>query len=100
LLSSVEAGIRLECNASNDVARLRSAYPGQYVSQSLSQPGFGLIIDDQNVSISDRPEYLASLSHGEVYAGAFFWDSANDRVDTGVGIKFDSSGIEYFVKSR
>jgi len=34
-----------------------------------------------------------------VYAGAFYWDSANDAPETGIGYKWDSSGWEFFVRS-
>lgn len=97
-LSEVEAGIRLETTATGtDTARLRSAVSGQYVSQSEAQPGVGVVIDESNVSIDTNGR--ASVSHGEVYLGSFDWDQDNNQVNTGLGFKFDSTGIEFFIKS-
>lgn len=98
LFSEVESGIRLETTASgSDEARIKSSISGQYLAQSLAVPGVGLVVDDSNTSLDDNNHN--SLSHGEVYAGAFWWDDANDQVDTGVGYKWDSSGWYFFVKS-
>lgn len=97
LFSEVEAGIRLATTATGtDEARIQSAFAGQYISQTLAQPGIGLIIDNGNVSTSGGS---TTLSHGEVYAGAFFWDTANDRIDTGLGYKWDSSGWTFEARS-
>lgn len=98
LFSEVEAGIRVATTATGtDEARIHSAFAGQYVSQALAQPGLGLVIDDSNVSTSNGQ---TTLSHGEVHAGAFWWDSANNEVDTGLGYKWDSTGWEFFVRSQ
>lgn len=98
LFSDVEAGIRLETTATGtDEARIRSAYPGQYISQALATPGLGLVPDAANVSVTDG---LASLSHGEIYAGAFYWDETNDEVETGIGYLWDADGWEFFAKSQ
>lgn len=99
LLSEVEAGIRLETSATgSDVARIHSSISGQYIAQTLARPGAGLIIDDGNVEIDQN--HHASLTHGAVYVGAFWWDSTNTQVDTGIGYKWDSTGWYFFVKSN
>lgn len=96
--SEVEAGISLETDATETAeARIRSSYPGQYISQALAQPGLGLIINSDNVVVD--ADGLISLTHGEVYGGAFYWDSENDQVHTGLGYKWDIDGWEFFVKS-
>lgn len=98
LVTEVEAGIRLETTATGtDIARVRSAYPGQYISQSEAMPGFGAVMDESNVEIDS--DGLVSLSHGEIYGGAFYWDAENDQVDTGIGYKWDTDRWEFFVKS-
>lgn len=98
LLSEVEAGIRLETTATGtDETRVRTAYAGQYISHSLAQPGLGFVVDDANVNI-DANGYV-SLSHGELYAGAFYWDTANDVPLTGLGFHIDTSGLDFFVRS-
>jgi hypothetical protein len=98
LVSEVESGIRLATTAtSGDEVRIRSAYAGQYVSQALAQPGMGYVVDDGNVSTD--ASNLSTLSHGELYTGAFYWDSANNQVDTGVGFKIDDTNWQFFIKS-
>lgn len=98
LFSDVESGIRLETTATGtDEARIRSAYPGQYISQSVAQPGLGLVVDDANVEIDASGNI--SLTHGEIHAGAFYWDDAGDAPDTGLGWTWDASGWEFFIKS-
>lgn len=80
-----------------NTARLRSALAGQYISQSLAQPGVGLNIADANVSLNDG---LASLSHGTIGVGAGWHDgsgggwSVGGTIQTFLGLTFDSSGTE------
>ena len=96
--SEVEAGIRIALGPTGShEARIRSAFAGQYVSQALANPGVALVVDDSNVTTSNGQ---TQLSHGEIYFGAFWWDSANDQVDTGLGYMFDSSGWEFFIRSQ
>jgi len=96
--SSVESGIEVSTSStSTDQARISSAIAGQYVSQSLATPGMGLYIDPSNTQLDSNDR--VSLTNGEIYAGAFWWDSNNDQVDTGIGFKWDTSGWEFFVKS-
>jgi hypothetical protein len=99
LFTDVESGIRIETTATaTDEARIHSSISGQYVAQTLAKPGIGMIVDDSNSNVGG--DNLASISHGEIYFGAFWWDDVNDQVDTGVGYKLDDSGWYFFVKSR
>ena len=98
LFSDVEAGIRLETTATGtDEARIRSAYPGQYISQAVATPGLGTVIDSENVTIDS--EGRVSLTHGEKYAGAFYWNDTTDEPETGVGYVWDTEGWRFFIKS-
>ncbi|WP_414837347.1 hypothetical protein ACK3SF_03705 [Candidatus Nanosalina sp. VS9-1] len=80
---------------STDTARIRSGYAGQYVSQSLAQPGHAVRIDSGNVNIDGSG--LVSLSHGNVKIGPFMHDGS--QVTEGFFIEFDSSGTR-FVRVR
>lgn len=98
LISEVESGLRLATRAqSGDEVRIHSAYVGQYISQSLAQPGIGFVVDETNVTTN--VDGRSRLSHGEVYVGAFWWDVGNSQVDTGLGWKLDADGWTFFVKS-
>lgn len=84
--------------SSANTARIRSAIAGQYVSQTLAQPGIGLDIAPSNVSIDS--DNLASLSHGTVALGAGWHDGSSGGwgvggpVQTFIGLKMDSGGVE------
>ena len=95
---TVEAGIQLSTGTSgSDQARIKSGIVGQYVSQALAKPGLGMFIPEEFTELNSDNE--VSLTHGEVYAGAFWWDDVNDEVETGVGFKWSTNGWEFFVKS-
>ena len=89
-----EIGIATGTNSS-DIARIRSAYAGQYVSQTLAQPGHAVRIDSENVNIDS--DGLVSLSHGNVKIGPYMHDGT--QVTEGFFIEFDSSGTR-FVRVR
>jgi len=96
---TAESGIRLATTATGtDSARVHSSITGQYVAQTVAKPGMGLIFDEANVEIDENNR--VSLTHGEIYAGAFWWDDVNDQIDTGIGYKWDSTGWYFFCKSQ
>jgi len=96
--TEVESGIEVATGTgSTDEARIHSSISGQYVSQTLAKPGMGLYIDPANTTIDSNN--FVSLTNGEIYAGAFWWDDVNDQVDTGIGFKWDTDGWKFFVKS-
>lgn len=96
--AEIESGIEVATGSgASDEARIHSAITGQYVSQTLAKPGMGLYIDPSHTTIDSNNE--VSLTNGEVYAGAFWWDEANDQVETGLGFKWDTDGWKFFVKS-
>jgi hypothetical protein len=98
LVSEVEAGIELATTATaSDVARIRSAYSGQYISQSVAQPGLGLNVDPANVEVDDDGQI--SLTHGRIDGGAYYWDAENDEPYTGLGYTWDVDGWRFFIKS-
>ena len=95
---TVESGIRLQTTAtSGDEARIKSSIAGLYIAQALAQVGVACIIDDNNVELDENNH--SSLTHGEVYVGAFWWDDTNSEPYTGVGYKWDTDGWTFFVKS-
>lgn len=89
-----EIGIATGTSGS-DTARVRSAFAGQYVSQTLAQPGHAVRIDSENVNIDANG--LVSLSHGNVKIGPYMHDGT--QVTEGFFIEFDSSGTR-FVRVR
>lgn len=82
---------------SGDIARIRSAFSGQYQSHSLAEPGLGLSIAPNNTILD--PDNLVSLDHGEITLGAFTWDEVNDVVSTGIAIQIDTNGARVILKS-
>lgn len=98
LISQSPTGLELGTRSGNDdIVRIHSAISGQYISQSLAKPGLGLEIDDSNILEDEHNQVY--LDHGRIYAGAFWWDEANDQVDTGIGFRWDETGWYFFVKS-
>lgn len=89
-----EIGIATGTNGS-DKARIRSAFSGQYVSQTLAQPGHAVRIDSENVNIDSNG--LVSLSHGNIKIGPYMHDGT--KVTEGFFIEFDSTGTR-FVRVR
>lgn len=67
-------------------ARIRSAYPGQYISHTIAEPGLGAEIASSN--IERDAENLVSLTHGEI---SFKVGS----VETSTGTGINSHGISY-----
>jgi len=97
-VSDVEGAIRLATTATgSDTVRLRSAFAGQYISHTLGQPGLGLGVDASNISVSNGQ---SSLSHGDLWFGAFIWDDANGGPLTGIGHHLDTNGWEFFIRSN
>lgn len=96
LVADSEAGVKLTTDRADpdSEARIHSAYPGQYISQSVASPGLGVVVDDENVTDDGR-----ALTHGEVFTGAFYWDPILKQVSTGTGFKWSADGWEFFVKS-
>lgn len=79
----------------SDTARLRSAYSGKYISQTLSEPGIQVVVDSSNINI-DSSTGEASLTHGEILCGPFWWDSSNSKIDTGFGVRMNSTDLSVF----
>jgi hypothetical protein len=97
LVSAAPGEITLATTATgSDAARIRSAFAGQYVSQAVAQPGLRVAVADANVTFTDGQ---AALSHGAIYCGAFWWDEAAAQVDTGIGLRLDTSGLAAIWKS-
>lgn len=78
-----------------DTARIQSAFAGQYVSQTLAEPGMGLVVDSGNVSYD--ADNLVSLSHGRVEYGPFWYGASS--IDTGIALAIDGSGAEAVIRS-
>lgn len=88
--------------AANTV-RIHSAIAGQYLSQSLAQPGVGLDIADANVSFSSG---LVRLSHGTLGIGVGWHDNSaggwgvGGPIQTFLGIVLTSSGAQAMLISN
>lgn len=90
--------IRMETTAtSGDIARLRSAFPGQYSAHSLAEPGIGARIAPEHLEY-DSDGYV-SLTHGEISLEIAQWDSANDQAHTAHGISYEDDGAYHQVRS-
>lgn len=76
---------------STDTARLRSALAGQYVSQTLAQPGLGLEVDS-NIVEYDADGYV-SLTNGIIALGAGW----HDRSQGGWGVAANGGPIQTFL---
>lgn len=82
---------------STDTARLRSALAGQYVSQSLAQPGIGIDIANANATVDANNH--ASISHGTIGIGAGWHDGTSGGwgvnpgpIQTFLGLTYTSTG--------
>jgi hypothetical protein len=87
--------IEIETSATaNDFARLRSAYPGSYVSHTFAEPGIGAAIPEEYLEYdtSGRGETV-SLTHGEISIGAFEVDEAQDSDINTHALSFESDGV-------
>jgi hypothetical protein len=84
--------ITTRSSEANDSAMIRPAYAGQYVAQSVGQPGHAVQIDDANLEY-DKDGYV-SLTHGRVAFGPY-WERGGVIV-SGWGIEIDSEGARVF----
>jgi hypothetical protein len=84
--------IEIETGSSGtDTARLRSAYPGQYISQTIAEPGLGFVIPSQYLERDENNR--TSLTHGEISAEIVEWDETTDSGVTALGLSFESDGV-------
>lgn len=89
--TEAQGTIDIETSAtSGDVARLRSAYPGQYVSQTLAEPGMGMIIPSEHIERDENNR--TSLTHGEISAELVEWDEATNSGINALGLSFEADG--------
>lgn len=87
-----DGSIDIETGATGtDTARLRSAYPGQYISHTLAEPGIGLIIPSEHIQRDE--DNLTSLTHGEISAEVVEWDESTDSGVNAHGLSFESDGV-------
>lgn len=84
--------IGMETSATtDDVARLRSAYPGRYVSHTLAEPGLGMQIPEEYLEYDENDR--VSLTHGEITAGLIEVDEAQDSGVNTIAFTFESDGV-------
>lgn len=73
---------------SDDSVRLRSAYPGQYIAHTVSEPGLGATIPEKHLEFAD--DGTVSLTHGEISLEIAQWSDTNQRALNAHGISFES----------
>jgi hypothetical protein len=96
--SESEGKIELETTAtSNDSARLRSAYPGQYVPHALAEPGIGASIPTEHLQFA--ADGTVSLTHGEISITVAEWSDSNDRGMNSMGISYESDATHFQLRS-
>lgn len=96
LFNEPKGEIQIETRGeADDTAKLRPAFSGQYVAQSLAQPGVEVSIDESNLELDT--DGRISLSHGLVQFGPF-WRRDGEIVD-GFGIEIDADGARAFRKA-
>jgi len=84
--SGSRIGITTSATDGTSSARIRSAYPGQYISHTVAEPGLGAEINESNVERD--ADNLVSLTHGEIS-----FEVSSIETDTGTGI--NAHGISY-----
>lgn len=102
LFTNGDGKIELNLTATgSDIARLKSAFIGRYVSHALSEPGIGISVADGNVTFTDNE---VALDHGLIQFGPFYHDGSqgNDAagVTDGFGIEIDTRGARFFVRAN
>lgn len=97
---STETGkIRMETSAtSGDSARLRTAFPGQYTSHTVAEPGVGARIPEEHLQFDDNN--LVSLTHGEISFDVAQWSDTDVRAYTSFGISFESDATYFQLRSE
>lgn len=90
--------IRMETSATTgDIARLRSAFPGQYTAHTLSEPGVGARIPDEHLEYDD--DGYVSLTHGEISIEIAQWDADAGSAHTAHGISYEPDGAYHQVRA-
>lgn len=79
-----------------DSVRLRSAYPGQYIAHTLSEPGLGATIPEEHLEFSNG---LVSLTHGEISLDIAQWSDNNQRALNSHGISFEPDATYHQVRA-
>lgn len=89
--------IDVETNATVDSsARIRSAYPGQYVSHTIAEPGLGAELRTQDLEYD--VDGHVSLTHGEISLEV---SSIETSTGTGInahGISYEEDGVYHQVR--
>lgn len=91
-VGSINMETPAETSTDGGTARLRSAYPGKYISHTQAEPGVGLQIPSKHLEYdtSGRGETV-SLTHGEITAGLIEVDlDINSGINT-IAISFEDS---------
>lgn len=95
--TDIAGGIQVATSATaSDTARLRSAFAGQYVSQTIGVPGQGLHINSGVTKSGGQ----YSLDNGIVAVGAGWHDGSSGGWDVGgtiqtfIGLKWDTTGLK------
>jgi len=90
--SESSGSIDVETGAnSDDIARIRSSYPGQYISHTLAEPGLGLIIPSEHLEYDSNNH--VSLTHGEISAELVEWDKETQSGINALGLSFETDGV-------
>lgn len=96
--SQQQGKIKMETSATaQDIARLRSAFPGQYLPHTIAEPGLGARIPRQHLEYDS--EGFVSLTHGEIGFDIAQWSDTNDRALNSHGFSFESDAVYAQVRS-
>lgn len=97
--TEVDGKIQMETTATaGDIARIRSAFPGQYTAHTLSEPGVGMRIPEEHLEY-DENGYV-SLTHGEISAEIAQWDAGTESSHTAHGISYEEDGAYHQVRAN
>ena len=80
-----------------DSVRLRSAYPGQYIAHTVSEPGVGARIPSEHLEYDS--EGNVSLTHGEISIDIAQWSDTDQRALNSHGVSYEGDATYHQVRS-
>lgn len=94
----VDGKILLNTSATgSDSVRVRSAYPGQYIAHTVSEPGVGARIPSEHLEYDS--EGRVSLTHGEISLEVAQWSDTAQQALNAHGVSYESDATYAQVRS-